>query len=98
MRRVRIMHAARTFAPVFAASALFILAVWEIGREVWVAKVFENMPSFANVPAVLNFLGSAFVNTELAVQTFTIVALGAFVWLTRSFVLAIEQSLSVRRI
>ena len=98
MRRVRIMHATRTFAPVFVASILFMLAVWEIGREVWVAKVFENMPSFANVPAVLNFIGNAFVNTEVAVQVFSILALGALVWLARSFALAIGGSLSMRRI
>lgn len=98
MRRVRIMHATRTFAPVFGAGVLFMLAAWEIGREVWVAKVFENMPSFADVPAVLNFVGNAFVHTEAVVQILFILALGALVWLAHSFALALGQSLLMRRI
>lgn len=73
-----------------------MLAVWEIGREVWVAKVFENMPSFANVLAVLNFMGSAFVNTEVVVQMFSILALGALVWLARGFAVALGQMPSAR--
>lgn len=97
MRRVRIMHAVRTFAPVLSASALFMLAVWEIGREVWVAKVFENMPSYADLPAIVSFFGSAFVNTEVVVQVLSILAFGALVWLARSFALALGESLPVRR-
>ncbi|MDQ1299786.1 MAG: hypothetical protein QG636_454 [Patescibacteria group bacterium] len=98
MRRVRIMHATRTFAPVFVASVLFMLAVWEIGREVWVTRVFENMPSYADIPAMLNFFADAFINTEVVVQMFSILALGALVWLARSFALLIGESLPMRRI
>lgn len=98
MRRVRIMHATRTFVPVLLTSALFILAVWEIGREVWVAKVFENMPSYADVPAMLNFFAGAFINTEVVVQVFSIVAVAALIWLARSFAIAIGESVSMRRI
>jgi len=98
MRRVRIMHAVHTFAPMFVASLLFMAAVWELGREVWVAKVFENMPSFADVPATLNFFADAFVNTEVVVQIFSILALATLVWLAHSFALMTVQSLAVRRI
>ncbi len=98
MRRVRIMHATRAYAPMLVASVLFIVAVWEIAREVWVARVFENMPSYADVPALLNFFADAFVNTEIVVQVFSILALGALVWLARSFAFAIGESLSMRRI
>lgn len=98
MRRVRIMHAMRVFTPILMTSILFMLAVWEIGREVWVAKVFENMPSYADMPAVLSFLAGAFINTEFVVQVLTIVALAALVWLARSFAIAIGESLPMRRI
>jgi hypothetical protein len=98
MRRVRIMHATRAFVPVLVTSGLFILAVWEIGREVWVAKVFENMPSYADVPAVLNFFAGAFLNTEVVVQVFSIVAVAALLWLARSFALAMGESAPMRHI
>lgn len=77
------MHRIRVFAPLGAASILFIVALGGIGREVWVAKVFANMPSYADVPGVLNFFSGAFLHTELVVQVFLILAVGALVWLAR---------------
>ena len=45
MRRVRLI---RILALVISTAALatltFIAAMWGIGREVWVARVFENGP------------------------------------------------------
>lgn len=93
MRRVRIMYAIRASAPVLAASFLFVLALWGIGREVWVAKVFENMASSADV---LSFLLDAFVHTDIAVQALSILALGAFIWLARSFAVTLGQMRSPR--
>lgn len=98
MRRVRIIHSVRIAAPVLAASVLLALALWGIGREVWVAKVLENMPSYADVPGVLGFLSGAFLHTELAVQVLSILVLGALLWLARSFALLSRESMSLRRI
>lgn len=98
MRRVHVIHGMRVSAPIVAASFLFVLALWGIGREVWVAKVFENMPSYANLPGVLSFFSNAFLHTEIAVQVLSILALGAFVWLAQRFVLTVGESLSLRRV
>ena len=87
MRRVRTIHRVRTIAPIAVACGLFLFALWGIGREVWVAKVLENMPSVWNVPQVLGFASSAFLHTELAVQILLITALAALVWLARAVAL-----------
>lgn len=97
MRRVRAMHTIRTYAPIAGAGILFIVALGGIGREVWVAKVFENMPSYADLPGVLSFFSGAFLHTELVVQVLLILALGALVWLARSLALIIGASMNVRR-
>lgn len=81
LRRVRTIYLLRAYAPITAAAALFALSLWGIGREVWVAKVFENMPSLADVPAVLSFYGGAFLGTEALVQILVAASLGALLWL-----------------
>ena len=87
MRRVRTIYLVRAIAPTALSCGLFLAALWGIGREVWVAKVFENMPSVWNVPEVLGFASGAFLHTEFAVQVLLIVAFGALVWLARALVL-----------
>lgn len=85
MQRVYTIHALRKSMPMMAASALLlVLALWALGREVWVAQVFANMPSLFNVPAIARFFASAFMHTDLAVQLFSVLALGAVIWLGRS--------------
>ena len=86
MRRVRRIYLLRTAIPALCLSGLvFALSLLAIGREVWVAKILANMPSVADVPAVLRFLASAFAHTDLAVQVLVVVATGALVWLARAF-------------
>lgn len=87
MRRVRIVYLVRATAPMILAAGLFLVALWGIGREVWVAKVFQNMPSVWNVPEVLSFISGAFLYTEFVVQVLSIIALGALVWLARTLAL-----------
>lgn len=65
------------------SSLAFLFALWGIGREVWVAKVIANMPSFFDVPALARFLTSAFLHTDFLVQAFAIVASAALIWLAR---------------
>lgn len=81
LRRVRIIHAVRTHAPIAGAATLFVLSLWGIGREVWVAKVFANMPSLSDVPGVLSFYAGAFMGTEAPVQLLVAASLGALLWL-----------------
>ncbi len=89
MQRIRIMHALRPFVSGTAlASVLFLIAVWGIGREVWVAHVIANMPSASDISAVVRFFVSAFLNTRFIVQALTILAGGAFVFALREMVLA----------
>lgn len=89
MRRVARIHLMRRAASALGAVSVFLVALWGVGREVWVAKVFENMPSIADVPAVALFFLRAFEGTDLAVQVLVIVALAALVWFARALARAI---------
>ncbi len=81
MRRVHIIRAVRPLLSGTAlASVLFLLAVWGIGREVWVAHVLQNMPSVIDVSALVRFLIAAFLNTRVIVQVLTVIAGAAFVY------------------
>jgi hypothetical protein len=81
MLRVRTVHAMRRVCSNATLSGvIFVLALWGIGREVWVARVFQNAPSLTNIAAAMRFFLYAFLDTRLIVQVLTIVALGAFVW------------------
>ena len=94
MRRV---HTIRVIRPLLSnaalASALFLVSVVGIGREVWVARVFQNMPSMGNALAVAQFFLSAFINTRTIVQATILVAGIAFVWLMRDVVRTLSLSL-----
>jgi hypothetical protein len=84
MRRVRTAHALRAvFSTPIVSGIVFAAALWGIGREVWVARVFENMPSLAHADAVARFLLAAFMNTEAVVQVLLVLAAIALVWLMR---------------
>ena len=92
LRRVRIIHMMRLLSvPVFSGIA-FVLMVWAIGREVWVAKVFENMPALADVNAVLAFFTNAFLQTDVVVQVLSVAATVALAWM----VAGVMRTLSVR--
>lgn len=80
MRRVHVIHAVRTHSSTVFAAIVAIFAVWGIGREVWVARVFENMPALTDLPAVFAFYASAFIATDIIVQSLSIAAGGAVVW------------------
>ncbi len=95
MRRVHTIH---MLQPIFTSTTLsigvFVVALWGIGREVWVARVFQNEPSItnlANLGALAHFYLSAFLDTRFIVQALSILALGALVW----FVYTSVRSLKV---
>lgn len=88
MRRI---HLIRILGLIISTTALavltLILALWGIGKEVWVARVFQNAPAdFANLP---NFFISAFGNTRLVVQILAILTFASFVYLARATARAI---------
>jgi len=82
MRRV---HLIRILGLVISTGVLailtFTLALWGIGKEVWVAQIFENAPD--DPSTLLNFYLSAFVHTRFIVQALTVLTLISLVYLTR---------------
>ncbi len=84
MRRVRTIHALRASATSVGVSILILaVSLYFIGREVWVARVFENMPNVEHVSALFSFFSSAFLTTEFAVQVLVVLMLLAIAWLVR---------------
>lgn len=72
---------------------LLLLAVWGIGREVWVARVFENAP--AELSAATRFYIAAFTNTHTLVQVLCAVALASSVTMARSLAQSLRRSVRV---
>lgn len=84
MRRVRTIHALRAAsAPIGASFLVLAGSLYIIGREVWVARVFQNMPRIEDVAAVARFFTSAFLTTDVVVQALTLLTLIAALWLVR---------------
>jgi len=83
MRRV---HTVRVIRPLFSAGALafFILAIalWGVGKEVWVARVFENAPS--TLADASRFWLYAFEHTRLTVQALALLTLASLIYLARA--------------
>ena len=90
MRRI---HIIRILGLVISTGMLailtLVLALWGIGKEVWVARVFQNAPSdITNLP---NFFISAFGHTRLIVQILAILTFVSFVYLARATASAISS-------
>ncbi|MBU6214842.1 hypothetical protein KGM48_03330 [Patescibacteria group bacterium] len=86
MRRVRLIRilllivSTATFAVLTGVATL-----WEIGREVWVARVFENMPRHG-LFAEFQFWIAAFLHTRLSVEILVVLTLTSLVFLIRELV------------
>lgn len=87
MRRVRLM---RILALVISTAAFAALAstaaLWGIGREVWVARVFENMPHVGDWSAFANFWWYAFLHTRFFVQALVLLTLASLLFLAREVI------------
>lgn len=95
MRRVRVIHTVRPLLSGTAlGSALALLAVWGIGREVWVAHIVENLALSFQAGHVLSYLAAAFLNTRFVVQLLTLGALGALIYTAVDFVRALQSQRS----
>lgn len=92
MRRVRTVHIVRSPLTTSILSVLvFAVALWGIGREVWVARVFQNEPTFTNMNAVMRFYLAAFLDTRFIVQVLAVVAIASLIWLTYNLMRALQQ-------
>ena len=85
MRRILLIRILRLIISTFVFATLTsVAALWGIGREVWVARVFENAPEhIADVP---NFYFAAFMHAHLIVQILTIFTLVSLIFLAREVV------------
>ncbi len=82
MRRVYTMRVLRLlFSNGALAMLVFVLALWGIGREVWVARVFQNAPT--NIADAAHFYFYAFGHTRVAVQALAVITLVALITLAR---------------
>lgn len=82
MRRVRLMRILLLVLSTATFAGLAVgVSLWGIGREVWVARVFENGPQ--DLFGRLEYLGYAFAHTRLIVQVLSLFALASFVFLVR---------------
>lgn len=83
MRRVHTIYLLRPFVSGGALSVVVAsLALYGIGREVWVARVLENAPH--NPSLLPQFYLSAFTNTDMFVQALSLLALVSVVYLARA--------------
>ena len=94
MRRVRLI---RLLALVISTATLavltFVAALWGIGKEIWVAQVFQNAP--ANIVDLPRFYLDAFMHARLIVQALSVLTLISLFFLAREMVRFISSS-SVR--
>jgi hypothetical protein len=85
MRRIRTIHVVRAAAGSVGVSLILLAgSLYVIGREVWVARVFENMPNIGHISAFTTFFTTAFLTTDAIVQVLTLLSLFALLWLMRS--------------
>lgn len=84
MRRVHTIHAIRPYTS-GAALAFVLLGVslYAIGRFVFVAQVFRNMPAIEDVGAVMRFFVGAFAHTDFVVQALTLLTIASVLWMVR---------------
>lgn len=93
VRRIRIVRMALSNAV--CAAVLCAAALWGIGREVWVAKVFANGPQDSFGHAL--YLIYAFEHTRLIVQALAIVALASVISLARESARLLAHSFAFAR-
>lgn len=92
MRRVHTIHAARPFTGGTAlAVALLVVSLYAIGRMVFVAQVFRNMPAIEDVSAVFQFFLSAFLHTDFIVQVLSVLVFMSALWMVRDAFRSLAQ-------
>lgn len=85
MRRVRIIRIlALIISTAVLAGITFVVALWGIGKEVWVAHVFQNGPQ--DYFGRTGYLWYAFLHTRFIVQVLILLTLGCLLFLIRETV------------
>lgn len=88
MQRVHLIRALRFAISGSVFSGLVsVLALWGIGREVWVARVLQNQPH--DLVNIMRFYIAAFVHTHLIVQILVLLLVGSFYYLARELTTAV---------
>ncbi len=98
MTRVHTIRILRTILNTTTLSiALFVVSLWGIGREVWVARVLKDEPALSpsNTIAFAHFYLSAFLETRFIVQALVLLTIAAFVWLVYNALTTLLQALPV---
>ena len=97
MRRVRLIRVLRLVISTAVLALLTgIAALWGVGREVWVARVFQNAPTdFVQLP---NFFLAAFVHTRLIVQVLAVLTLASIVYLVAEITRLLSDILKPARV
>lgn len=81
LRRAHTIRIMRTVTSgTVVGMVLVLVSLAAIGREVWVARVIENMPAPTNILAVFHFFESAFMNTTAVVQILSVMLVVGVVW------------------
>jgi|CXWL01.1.fsa_nt_gi hypothetical protein len=94
MGRVRTIYAVRPFLSNVALSSYILLgSLFGIGKQVFVAQVFHNVPSGSSFLRIGDFFISAFANTTALVQALSFIVLVAFVFVSREALRAFLQSI-----
>jgi len=84
MRRVHTIRILRSVFSGFTVGCLVLaVALLGIGREVWVAHVFQNAPTSGGVLAIGRFYLAAFENTRFLVQALALTTLATLIYLAR---------------
>jgi len=90
MRRVHLIHIlGLVISTAVFAIVTFVLALWGIGKEVWVAQVFQNAPE--DLVELPRFFLAAFGNTRIVVQALAILTFVSFLYLARETVRMISS-------
>lgn len=88
MQRVHLIRALRFAISSGVFSTLVsVLALWGIGREVWVARVLQNAPT--NLLDLPRFYFAAFVHTHFLVQVLIVLTLAALLYVAREITRAL---------
>ncbi len=96
MRRVHTIRMLRPLtSDIVVAPVLFAVALYGIGQQVWVERVFANMPSVFDLAAMFRFFVAAFVQTEFIVQVLAVLALVAALWVARGLGIALGNALTL---
>jgi hypothetical protein len=90
MRRVRLIRILGLIISTAVLAVLtLVLALWGIGQEVWVARVFQNAP--ADITDLPRFYLAAFNHTRLVVQILALLTFISFLYLLRATARALSS-------